>query len=168
MLRNIRCDTCEKVKREDDFRRTNVRCRHWECLRCEEYKKYRHRLTRKQFEERKCARCDKHLRKFLVVGGKTYCQRCKEKLERKKRDDRLQANYERHLEKKYGLSIEQYRKMLKHCGVCGSKHRLGIDHNHETNKVRGILCRSCNSALGFLREDPDVVRKMLRYIEKHL
>ena len=50
--------------------------------------------------------------------------------------------------KKYGLSRENYFQLLKDqngcCKICNNKTELVIDHNHKTNKVRGLLCHRCN------------------------
>ena len=44
---------------------------------------------------------------------------------------------------------------------------LFIDHNHKTNKVRALLCLHCNSAIGFLREDVNVAKKVIEYLKEH-
>ncbi len=43
--------------------------------------------------------------------------------------------------------------------------KLDVDHNHDTGKVRGILCRSCNLALGMFKDDKRLVRIALAYLE---
>ena len=89
-------------------------------------------------------------------------------------------NEERHRElwasKKYGISVEEYRLLNQKevCDICQQKEmaigrngkikRLAIDHNHETGKVRGLLCQKCNQAVGLLREDIDLVEKVKDYL----
>jgi hypothetical protein len=53
------------------------------------------------------------------------------------------------------------------CAVkgCGNYGRLLIDHNHETGEVRGLLCYSCNTALGLSRDDPVRLRALALYVE---
>ncbi len=66
----------------------------------------------------------------------------------------------------YGITLEQYNKMFENqkglCAICGlpETHKnmyglkgLSIDHNHNTNKVRGLLCNNCNLAIGQLKVD---------------
>lgn len=57
----------------------------------------------------------------------------------------------------YGLSLEQYDTMFENqqgcCAICGIhqdvlNRRLDVDHCHTTGKVRGLLCRLCNTSLG--------------------
>lgn len=83
---------------------------------------------------------------------------------------------------RYGLTPEQYDDIASRqrglCEICGrpetatavAKHgiaNLSIDHDHRTGKVRGLLCRKCNTALGFLEEDADLLLKMRDYILTH-
>jgi hypothetical protein len=58
------------------------------------------------------------------------------------------------------------------CGICGKATEPGrwgnlhIDHCHKTGKVRGVLCSECNSAIGKLKDDPDLLRKAIVYLER--
>ena len=42
-----------------------------------------------------------------------------------------------------------------------------IDHNHETGEFRGMLCYQCNVVLGFVRDDPERLRKAAEYLERY-
>lgn len=55
------------------------------------------------------------------------------------------------------------------CQICGEEDRRGlcIDHNHETGKIRGLLCDNCNKGIGLLREDSYILEKAKRYLEKY-
>ena len=58
-----------------------------------------------------------------------------------------------------------------YCFICGvpemeCNERLSMDHDHETGKFRGWLCASCNKAAGFLKDSPDLMRKLAEYIEQ--
>lgn len=71
---------------------------------------------------------------------------------------------------KYGISKEIYTEMMisqgHRCKICNSYEPLFIDHNHETGKVRGLLCRQCNSAIGFLRDDLTIIENALKYLKE--
>ena|SRR3990170_1348221 len=83
---------------------------------------------------------------------------------------------ERHLQS-YGLTPEQYAEMLVEqkgvCAVCGkpetAQSRLGtpyslaVDHDHETGAVRGLLCGTCNAALGMLGDSSEMILNLLSY-----
>lgn len=72
---------------------------------------------------------------------------------------------------RYGMSIAGLREFRAHhqyrCGICGAGGMTVVDHNHVTGKVRGLLCTSCNSAIGQLKEDPALFAAALAYLEKH-
>jgi len=76
------------------------------------------------------------------------------------------------LQKKYGITLAQYERMLGKqgggCAICGrvAKTRsLNVDHCHRTGAVRGILCHSCNRGLPFFRDNPALFRKAAEYLE---
>lgn len=82
----------------------------------------------------------------------------------------------RHLKYKlrteYHITLEDYEALLVEqnglCAICnGEPHGefLSVDHNHETGKVRGLLCRNCNVGLGALKDSPDVLRRAADYLE---
>lgn len=74
--------------------------------------------------------------------------------------------------RKYGLTVEQFEKMFESqgglCKICRKQARvLCVDHNHTTGAVRSLLCKPCNSALGFLEEDPLRAQALAAYVEEH-
>lgn len=86
------------------------------------------------------------------------------------------------LKKMYGISLEVYEEMATKqnglCAIClnpeqakdkdGAPRRMPVDHCHKTGKVRGLLCTSCNRALGLFKDNPDILCKAAKYIEEHL
>ncbi len=80
---------------------------------------------------------------------------------------------QKYLTKTYGISVEDYRAMLedqdKRCAICGEIYaeKLFVDHDHESGSVRGLLCYACNSAIGYLRDDPYIAQNAVRYLERH-
>jgi hypothetical protein len=79
------------------------------------------------------------------------------------------------LKRKYGIGIDQYNILLEiqnnTCYICGKSEvlnkSLAVDHNHETGKVRGLLCYRCNTALGFVEEKVEILQNMINYLNKH-
>jgi len=75
--------------------------------------------------------------------------------------------------RQYGLSQTDYDELLaKQDGVCAICHlanpngrALSVDHDHETDAVRGLLCLHCNSGLGQFRDDSELLRRALAYME---
>lgn len=81
------------------------------------------------------------------------------------------------LKSKYGMSLQDYEIIYKaqkgKCAICGNpepklinpkKDRLVVDHNHKTDKVRGLLCSSCNVVLGYVQDDIELLTKMIAYL----
>lgn len=73
-----------------------------------------------------------------------------------------------------GITVEQFAAMAAEqknaCAICGvvptSIADLRIDHNHATGEVRGLLCGTCNTGLGLMRDSPDVLDAALAYLEE--
>jgi hypothetical protein len=72
---------------------------------------------------------------------------------------------------KYGVTSEKFEEMEKaqgnKCAICGklSKTKLCVDHDHVTGNVRGLLCRLCNSGLGFFLDNIESPEYAIKYLE---
>jgi len=70
----------------------------------------------------------------------------------------------------YGISDEQYKKMLLNqeggCAICGRKTKLCVDHCHLSLKIRGILCVNCNLGIGNFKDSIELLLKAGIYLEK--
>ncbi len=76
---------------------------------------------------------------------------------------------------KYGITEDEF-VMLEQaqggvCAICGELERvqrrgrvrrLSVDHDHDSGRVRGLLCHSCNAVLGMLRDDPERIARYAR------
>jgi Recombination endonuclease VII len=75
-----------------------------------------------------------------------------------------------HLARTYGLSVDDIDRMLaaQHglCAICRTAPAIHVDHDHRTGFVRGMLCFRCNAALGQFDDDPLVLRRAARYLER--
>lgn len=76
--------------------------------------------------------------------------------------------------KKYGISIEEYDRMVESqkglCKICNSfepnrKGRLCVDHDHDTGKIRGLLCDKCNRAMGLFGDSQENLQKAIEYLK---
>jgi hypothetical protein len=77
---------------------------------------------------------------------------------------RRQKQLEYRLRATYGITIEEYLAFGTACHICGDEG-TALDHCHSTGKVRGLLCRPCNIALGLFRDRPDLLTAAARYLE---
>lgn len=82
------------------------------------------------------------------------------------------------LRKKYGIGQEEYEKLLAEqgggCAICGGtapgrkdREVFAVDHDHKTKKVRGLLCVQCNTAVGNLRDSPELLLRALEYLRRN-
>lgn len=95
-------------------------------------------------------------------------------------DNYAKRSRERHLLNAYGISSEAYEELHAAqngvCALCGkaetkkSKNgnllRLAVDHCHETGKVRGLLCCTCNSGIGLIGDTREMALAAVKYLEK--
>lgn len=82
---------------------------------------------------------------------------------------------DRQLRRAYGITIEQYNKLLvEQGGVCAICKRecptgraLAVDHNHVSGLIRGLLCANHNRMLGYASDSVDLLEKSIEYLKKH-
>lgn len=72
--------------------------------------------------------------------------------------------------RKYKLSAEGYERLYESqrgcCAICDEWQKvLQVDHCHETERVRGLLCGGCNRAIGILNHDPERLARAARYCD---
>lgn len=105
-------------------------------------------------------------------GLGSYCKPCRlSKTKKWKKTPKGQKCLRRILSNKYGLVDIMYDKLLKEqngrCAMCklaryrGRDRYLHIDHNHDTGKVRGLLCYVCNTTLGKYEKWKKEIQKYL-------
>lgn len=83
--------------------------------------------------------------------------------------------YRVRLKRRYGINADQYDKMLAkqsgRCAICGADqdanrgHTLAVDHCHESGLIRGLLCHTCNRAIGMFQDDPALLIKASKYLK---
>jgi hypothetical protein len=119
---------------------------------------------------------------------KGYCKRCESAYQRQhatsdggREQHRLarsrwnESNYGYFLNYRYGITGDDYMEMVRQqgdrCAICGTTDPGGgngrwcVDHCHDSLKVRGLLCTSCNTGLGYYRDDPELLRAAADYLE---
>lgn len=106
---------------------------------------------------------------------------------RRRNEEYRQQNYEKveaqkfkyYLRYKFGIEIEDYQRLREKqnfkCAICGyaeppnasTTEKLYVDHNHATGYIRGLLCMSCNTALGHFRESLTFLKNAVNYLENY-
>ena len=143
-----------------------------------------------------CKRCniEKALSDFFTNvkrkdGVSTYCKPCQLEYQRnrynnpeqhkqhkmdrniylKNRKDSVRKWY---LKTTYGLTPEEYEKLYDKtngkCYICleSKDYYLHVDHDHETGKIRGLLCNNCNRGLGLFKDSKDSLLRAVKYLDK--
>ncbi len=110
-----------------------------------------------------------------------YCKECRSNELNRWRKNNPQRHklhrFKTHLKKQFGLTLNQYEEMRKEqnyvCKICLKPDpikRLSVDHCHEMEskgimKIRGLLCSSCNRAIGLLKESIERIEEVLKYLK---
>ncbi len=137
-------------------------------------------------DPKRCTKCGEHKPRSEFYphsvaknGVSAWCKVCTNRVssEKQKADkDAVKVrNRKNKLKRTFGLDIEMYELMLSmqnyRCAVCGTdfpggRGRFVVDHCHDTNRIRGLLCNLCNVGIGALRDSPDLLVKATKYLEK--
>ncbi len=92
----------------------------------------------------------------------------------------LEKKRELSLKKWYGIGLDEYSILLEQqnnvCAICGQnrnyKHKggtewsLSVDHNHDTGKIRGLLCSKCNTGLGMFDDNIELLINAVIYMKE--
>jgi hypothetical protein len=136
-----------------------------------------------------CLECG--AQKILTASGAQKCRACANRWNRadyhNNRARRLHY-MRRHVRVRYGVKYEQlellFIKQGGRCAIClrswqecsrtkrarydtSFLQHLNVDHDHKTGRVRGLLCRGCNSAIGQFYDDPKRIDAAMDYLRQH-
>lgn len=116
-----------------------------------------------------CKECQAVITKAWRENNIKYIKELKAKAWKNLSKDK---RWDRHLKQRYGITNSQYLKMLNEqggvCKICGGESmriRLCVDHCHETGTVRGLLCERCNSILGRVKDNVEILQNSVNYLK---
>ena len=134
---------------------------------------------------RQCPKCCREYARKWALEHPEQSKESKRKWKSKNPDhdkERYRKNPEGFREKSfirtYNITIKDYNLLLQQqnmvCAICkkpeirkhknGKKYNMAIDHDHNTGKIRGLLCNKCNTSLGLLDENIQNMKNMIKYI----
>ncbi len=84
-----------------------------------------------------------------------------------------QSHIDSAIKSKHGISAEEYRyeywrlyeMQNGNCAICRKRKKLVLDHCHRTGKIRGLLCSNCNTALGLVKENLEIIEGLRTYLK---
>jgi hypothetical protein len=175
------CPRCGVDKNAGEFGRNktqrdgfSVYCK--ECARSIANEHYRKKRAAAGFEVRekdtspegfkRCTHCRSvlpldrfHRHNTFSDGYNIYCKDC-----------RREKGAATHLKRTYGITRFELDALIAAqgglCAICQTKPAAHVDHDHVTGKIRGVLCFTCNVALGQLKDDAALFRKAIDYLER--
>lgn len=116
-----------------------------------------------------------HKSKGNPDGLKYHCKEC-DKIYRGTHQKTAFYHQRKNRKSKFGITVEDYDRIFDKqkgcCAICRMHQTelpraLGVDHNHETGKIRGLLCSYCNRGLGYFKESRGCLIKAIQYITKY-
>lgn len=131
-----------------------------------------YRLTRNCF----CSSYCRHKSKSVFRARKGLCRSCgKSPVDKGNCIVCRSKNNDKNLKQKYGITAIDYIRLLENqqmsCAICGrfenvgkimQVRKLGVDHNHKTGQVRGLLCNWCNISMGWLEKYDSAISSYLK------
>jgi hypothetical protein len=163
------CAKCKTVKSVLDFHTHKNGGRNPRCKPCrgEDHKEY----------------YKTHPEKFKVYKARARSETVEERdarIQRRKDEapaKRKLAKWRAHIRKTLGVSAETYQELFDAqngaCAICnsaepgGRRERFCIDHCHDTGAIRSLLCVSCNSGLGYFKDDISRLERAAEYLKEH-
>ena len=182
-MREKVCTKCKQVKLLEEFHKDAIQHDGY-CKKCKECAT---RIARLYYSDNKGKVAEYHKQYRLENKEKIAKRQRRYQLKNKERmsehDKRWRAKHKvkraadsraRNLLRNFSMTVEDYDRMLVKqrgcCKICGrmpKKARLAVDHDHESGKVRGLLCSNCNLILGNAKDCPTVLRLAALYVEEH-
>lgn len=100
----------------------------------------------------------------------SYCIVCHRKYDVANYKKNPEVRRKSTLKRKYGISEEQAQNLVSgqagKCEVCNFREARCVDHDHNTGKVRGLLCKQCNAGLGLFKDSTEWLLNAVRYLQK--
>jgi hypothetical protein len=165
----VACTKCKQFKPTTELRpRPSVRrgVDSW-CRECERAKSLAYHYRNKEVNNARSRAYRKQNIDSALERSRRYHKQHRARLCARKIEWRLEHEYGFGSDEKIAMLAAQHGR----CAICNTDKPSGrgwcVDHNHDTRKVRQILCSPCNLAIGLLKDSPALLRAAADYIEYH-
>ena len=119
-----------------------------------------------------CRSCISITSKKYREKNKEIVKKCNRERNKKWRNNNPETYKAAKRKTYYNITQENFKKLLKNqnncCAICGKEFDKTpyVDHDHKTNKIRGLLCQKCNSGLGMLGDNLENLKRAVDYLSK--
>ncbi len=156
-----------------------------QCSRCKEVKEFTEFSKDKYNKDGLTFRCKKcrniHYNEYYKNNPEKQKEKNNSQKENRKiyysSEEGIKSSRRSHLKRAFGMSLEEYNDKLEKqcdkCAICESFHIydkhgvLAVDHCHKTGEIRDLLCFKCNTVLGSVNDNIEILIKMIDYLKKH-
>ena len=126
-----------------------------------------------------CKTCKVELsldRFYLLKTGyyHVHCKSCNTERSRLWKQKNKHKHYLNKIRDKFKISETDYNILLAEqnnlCLICNKSEkdrRLSVDHCHKTGNIRGLLCRTCNLAIGYFNDDTTLLKNAIQYLSRN-
>lgn len=182
------CSKCKTEKPINDFYNMtkSLDGKHYYCKICsKEYKnkpdyKEKAREYSKKYRKENLKQCQEAAKRYREKNKQIIKEKYSES-RKKYREQNVQSITIGKIRWQFNISSQKaeelyFKKLDGICEICGQKEtltrnnkirKLSIDHNHQTNKIRGLLCSKCNTLLGRAEDSIQILKQAIEYLEKY-
>ena len=133
-------------------------------------------ISERYVSDRCCVECkrerEKEYRK-TESGSECFARKA---MKRRHNEGYKKVAYASHVKRNYGITIKEFDMQVhvqkNRCAICSTEFihdamttKPVVDHDHETGKVRGLLCRKCNQGIGNFGENREVMKRAIEYVQ---
>lgn len=138
-------------------------------------------------QTKKCSKC-KEVKGFSEFykdrlhkhGLQSQCKVCCKMIKMIRHTNNPEEARRYSLKRNFGMTLSDYKDKLDEqnqvCAICGHQETykrygkvcsLAVDHCHDTGQIRGLLCQSCNTTIGKMNDDPEMLEKAAAYLRRY-
>ena len=145
------------------------------CIQEKALSEFKSSKTAKRGHRAVCKECDSLLNEKWRKDNAAYKQQQDKEWKEANPDKVLFSYFKYNLKRNFGITVEDYASILEsqdnRCAICGTEQcttgrRLAVDHDHDTGVIRGLLCQACNTGIGKLNEDVQILERAIHYLKK--
>ena len=180
-MTNLQCNACNGVFPTSCFHKASTITRGYQ-YKCKTCVSLNDKSPTPEVKERKL----KRLKEWVADNPEKRAEQKKrhylknnDRIDQKTKDwynNNKERYYGNSIKRKYGVTLSEYNalraKQNYRCAICGDHEndvgkKMYVDHNHDTGKIRKLLCTRCNVGIGMMRDNPEILENAAKYIREN-